>query len=115
MSNPDQNQPYTSDAELTPEAKAAFGKARRSFAFSISILLLGFMAIGFAIVYRVMRDAPPPTSVEAVSVPAGAEVISAQYAERTVQVTYRSGDTVMLDVFDAGTGELVRSIRIEGQ
>lgn len=78
-------------------------------------MLLGFMAIGFAIVYRVMRDAPPPTSVEAVSVPAGAEVLAAQYLESTVQVTYRAGDTVMLDVFDAATGELVRSIRVESQ
>ncbi len=81
----------------------------------MGILLMGFMAIGVALVYRVMRDAPPPSSVEAVSVPAGAEVISAQYAERTVQVTYRAGDAVMLSVFDAGTGELVRSIRIDSE
>lgn len=91
------------------------GKARRSFAVSMGILLLGFMAIGVALVYRVMRDAPPPTSIEAVAIPGGAEVISAQYVERTVQVTYRAGDVVMLSVFDGATGALVRSVRIEGQ
>ena len=91
------------------------GKARRSFGISIGILLLGFMAIGVALVYRVMRDAPPPTIVEAVSVPAGGQVISALNTDGTVQVTYRAGDVVMLSVFNASTGELMRSVRIEAK
>ncbi len=81
----------------------------------MGILLLGFMAIGVALVYRVMRDAPPPATAEAVSIPGGAEVISSQLEERTIQVTYRVGDVVMLSVFDDATGALVRSIRIEGE
>ena len=51
------------------------GKARRSFAVSMGILLLGFIEIGVAIVYRVMRDSPPPAVAASVSVPAGAEII----------------------------------------
>lgn len=88
------------------------GKARRSFGISIGILLLGFMAIGFALVYRVMRDSPPPTMAASVSIPGGAEVISAINVDGTVQVTYRAGGAVLLNIFDAGTGMLTRSVEI---
>lgn len=88
------------------------GKARRSFAVSMGILLLGFMAIGFALVYRAVRDSPPPNIAESVALPAGAEVISALNTDGTIQVTFRAGDAVMLNVFDAGTGELERSVQI---
>jgi hypothetical protein len=59
MSDPNQSEPTGSKADepLSPEALAMFSKARRSFGISIGILLLGFMAIGIALVYRVMRDA----------------------------------------------------------
>ncbi|WIY52278.1 hypothetical protein O9Z70_12510 [Devosia sp. YIM 151766] len=112
MSNPDQNPPQAADNELSPEALAMLGKARRSFAISMGILLLGFMAIGFALVYRVMRDSPPPVMAETVSIPAGAEVISAINNDGTVQVTYRAGGAVLLSIFNAGTGELVRVVQI---
>ena len=88
------------------------GKARRSFGISIGILLLGFMAIGFALVYRVMRDRPPEAVAEAVVIPAGAEVVSAINTDGTVQVTYRAGDVTVLSVFDQRTGELLRSVEI---
>lgn len=88
------------------------GKARRSFAVSMGILLLGFMAIGVALVYRVMRDRPPEVIAESVALPAGAQVLSALNTDSTIQVTFRAGDAVMLNVFDAGTGELLRSVQI---
>lgn len=88
------------------------GKARRSFAVSMGILLLGFMAIGVALVYRVMRDSPPPAMAASVSVPAGAEIISAINTDGTIQVTFEAGGAVMLNVFDAGTGQLQRSVQI---
>jgi len=78
----------------------------------MGILLLGFMAIGFALVYRVMRDSPPPAVAESVSIPAGAEVISALSTDGTIQVTFAAGGATMLNVFDAETGELQRSVRI---
>jgi len=91
---------------------AMLGKARRSFAISMGILLLGFMAIGFALVYRVMRDSPPPAVAESVSIPAGAAVISAISTDGTVQVTFSAGGATMLNIYDAGTGELERSVQI---
>ncbi len=89
-----------------------FGKARRSFGISIGILLLGFMAIGFALVYRVMRDAPPLAVAAPIGMPAGAEVISAMVADGAVNVTYRLGGTVTLALFDQKSGELTRSVVI---
>lgn len=88
------------------------GKARRSFGVSIGILLLGFMAIGFALVYRVMRDAPPPMVAAEVTLPAGAEVMSAMVAEGAINVTYQLGGVVTLALFDQATGELTRSVEI---
>ena len=67
-------------------------KARRSFAISIGVLLLGFMAIGFALVYRAMRDTPPPAVAESVALPAGAEVVSALVSEGTMTGFFPSFD-----------------------
>ncbi len=89
-----------------------FSKARRSFGISIGILLLGFMAIAFALVYRVMRDAPPPAVAETVSVPTGAEVISALVSEGAINVTYSVNGVTTLALFDQATGELTRSVVI---
>lgn len=91
---------------------AMLGKARRSFAVSMGILLLGFMAIGVALVYRVMRDSPPPTIAESVTLPAGSEVVSALNTDGTIQVTFRTGGATMLNIYNAGTGELERSVTI---
>lgn len=91
------------------------GKARRSFGISIGILLLGFMAIGFALVYRVMRDTPPPVIAESVQLPAGTSILSALVADGTIQVTHRSDGVTMLSLFDRASGELTGSIVLEGQ
>jgi hypothetical protein len=114
MSNPNENGPSgpKADEPLSPEALAMFSKARRSFGISIGILLLGFMAIGFALVYRVMRDAPPPTIAEAVSLPADAQVVSALVSEGQINVTYIVGGVTTLALFDQTTGEMTRSVVI---
>ena len=70
------------------------------------------MAIGFAIVYRVMRDAPPPAVVEAVAIPAGAEVVSAMVSDGAVNVTYTINGITTLALFDQATGALTRSVLI---
>lgn len=90
-------------------------RARRSFGVSVGILLLGFMAIAFALVYRVMRDAPPPAVAESVAVPAGAEVVSALVMDGTVNVTYVLDGLTVLALYDAANGEFVRRIDIESE
>jgi hypothetical protein len=111
MSDPNQNEAQSPkvDEPLTPEALAMFAKARRSFGISIGILLLGFMAIGIALVYRVMRDAPPPAVAAEVFLPAGADVVSALVAEGAINVTYTLNGVTTLSLFDQATGELTRS------
>ena len=89
------------------------GKARRSFGISIGILLLGFMAIGFALVYRVMRDAPPPLVAETVALPSGAVVISALVNDGAINVTYTLDGVTTLSLFNQETGELARSLTIQ--
>jgi hypothetical protein len=114
MSNPNETgaAEQKPDAPLTPEAIAMLGKARRSFGISIGILLLGFMTIGIALVYRVMRDAPPPAVAETVLVPTGAEVVSAVVNEGAINVTYRLDGATTLALFDQTTGQLTRSVVI---
>lgn len=109
------NKPASAETEVSPEAAAVIGKARRSAGFAMGIMLLGFMAIGVAVVYRLMRDAPPPTIAASVSVPPGSEVVSALTVDGTIQVTYRAGGAVMLSVFDSKTGELRQSTEIAAQ
>ena len=70
------------------------------------------MAIGFAIVYRVLRDAPPPSMAEMVSVPAGAEVVGASSADGAINVLYRLDGALTLAVFDRETGEQTSSVQI---
>ncbi|MCY1556175.1 hypothetical protein D9M68_929040 [compost metagenome] len=89
-----------------------FSKARRSFGISIGILLLGFMAIGFALVYRVMRDAPPPVVAEQVKVPAGAQVVSALINDGAIHVTYIVDGVATLALFDQASGEMTRQVTI---
>ncbi|MET3924131.1 DUF6476 family protein [Devosia sp. 2618] len=100
------------DEPLSPEALAMFAKARRSFGISIGILLLGFMAIGFALVYRVMRDSPPPKVAEQVALPPGASVVSALVNEGAINVTYVINGVTTLALFDQATGELTRTVVI---
>ena len=76
------------------------------------MLLLGFMAIGFALVYRVMRDSPPPAVAESVVLPAGVEVVSAVVNEGAINVTYTIGGVTTLALFDQATGELTREVVI---
>lgn len=97
---------------MSPEAQAIFKRARRSFAISMGILLVGFMAIGFALVYRATRDAPPPAIAEAVTLPAGAEVVSSVVAEGRINVTYSIDGAARLALFDAESGELIREIAL---
>lgn len=74
------------------------------------MLLLGFMAIGFALVYRAMRDTPPPSVAESVALPVGAEVVSALLSDGAINVTYSVGGVTTLALFDQATGELTREV-----
>lgn len=113
MSDPDKAK---ETEELTPEARAIIGRARRSFLFSMGLLVLGFIAIGGALVYRASQDGGGPAESEyviaAMKIPAGAEIISAVAADGRLTVTYRAGPMTSVRIFDGQSGELVREIPV---
>lgn len=108
-----QSSPDGKDDELTPEARAIIGRARRSFGFSIAVLLIGFIAIAFALVYRATRDTGLPADRYAlgeIALPAGADVVSIVPSEGMVAVTYRVGGVTQLRLIDGKTGKVLRDI-----
>ena len=115
MSDPQKPQP---EGELTPEARAIMGRARKSFLFSIGLLIVGFIAIGGALVYRASQsgDNSPAQSSEYViaslKIPAGAEILSAVAADGQLTITYRSGPMTSVRIFDGKSGEMVREIPV---
>ena len=68
------------------------------------------MAIGFALVYRAMRDTPPPALAESVTLPAGADVVSALVSNGAINVTYTMDGVTTLALFDQATGEMMREV-----
>ena len=113
--------PNSGEAPLTPEARALIARARRSFLFSIGLLLLGLLAVGGVIVYKsTQTTATAPTTgadyaLAAVKVPAGAEVVSAVAADGKISVTFKNGSTTSLRIFDGKTGAMLREVPILGE
>lgn len=102
--------------ELTPEARSILGRARKSFLFSIGLLIIGFITIGGALVYRASQDKGGAGSSEYViaslKIPQGAEIISAVAADGQLTVTYRAGPMTSVRIFDGKSGEMVREIPV---
>jgi len=94
------------------------GRARKSLLFSVGLLMVGFIAIGGAIVYRASQsgDSGPAQGsdyvIAALKIPAGAEIISAVAADGQLTVTFRAGPMTSVRIFDGKTGELVREIPV---
>jgi hypothetical protein len=110
MSDPTKETP-----ELSPEARTIIGRARKSFLFSIGLLLLGFIAIAGALIFRTGGGGGASTSdyvIASMSIPAGAEIISAVAADGQLTVTYRAGPMTSVRIFDGKTGEMVREIPV---
>lgn len=92
-------------------------RARRSFLFSIGLLIVGFIVIAGALVYRASRDSvPAPTGADYViaemRLPAGAEIVSAVAADGQITVTYRLGPMTSVRIFDGRTGEMLREVPV---
>ncbi len=102
--------------ELNPEARAIIGRARKSFMLSIGLLVLGFIAIGGALVYRSSQSSGSSGGAEyviaAMKIPNGAEVISAVAADGKLTVTYKNGLMTSVRIFDGKTGEMIREIPV---
>ena len=108
----------TQPQDLTPEARAIIGRARKSFLFSIGLLLVGFLAIGGALIFRSTTMGTGGGSsgadyiIASLKIPSGAEVVSAVAADGKVTLTYRTGLMTSVRIFDGKTGEMIREIPI---
>ena len=95
---------------------AVIARARRSFFVTVGLLLLGFVAIAGALVYRSAGSGGSSSGADyviaALRIPAGAEVVSAVAADGKVTVTYRAGLMTSVRVFDGRSGEMIREIPI---
>ena len=84
--------------------------------FSIGLLLVGFIAIGGALVYRASQDSGKGAGADyviaALKIPAGAEIISAVAAGGQLTVTYKAGPMTSVRIFDGKTGEMIREIPV---
>lgn len=103
--------------DLSPEARSIIGRARKSFLFSIGLLIVGFIAIVGALVYRASQDgsgagAAADYVISALKIPAGAEIISAVAADGQLTVTYKAGAMTSVRIFDGRSGEMIREIPV---
>jgi hypothetical protein len=102
--------------ELSPEARSIIGRARKSFMFSIGLLVIGFIAIGGALVYRTSQGGGGGQGADYViaslRIPQGAEIISAVAADGQLTVTYRAGPMTSVRIFDGRSGDMIREIPI---
>lgn len=94
------------------------GRARKSFLFSIGLLIIGFIAIGGALVYRASQSGDSSTGsggdyvIASLQIPAGAEIISAVAADGQLTVTYKAGAMTSVRIFDGKSGDLIREIPV---
>ena len=92
-------------------------RARKSFLVSMSLLVLGFLAIGGALIYRSATAGSTAGSaaeyvIAALKIPGGAEVVSAVAADGKVTLTYKVGLMTSVRIFDGKSGEMIREIPI---
>jgi hypothetical protein len=108
----------TQPQEMTPEARAIIARARKSFLFSIGLLIVGFLAIGGALIFRSVNMGGGGSStgadyvIASLKIPSGAEVVSAVAADGKVTLTYRAGLMTSVRIFDGKTGEMIREIPV---
>ena len=109
----------TQPQELTPEARAILARARKSFLFSIGLLIVGVLAVGGALFFRSANLTTGGGSstgadyvIASLKIPSGAEVVSAVAADGKVTLTYKAGLMTSVRIFDGKTGEMIREIPI---
>lgn len=98
---------------ISADAAAVITRARRSFAFSIGLLMLGFIAVALALVYRSGRDEGnlgDKYAAGVLVVPSGAAVISAVPSEGMIAIAYELDGKTRLRLVHGTTGALIRDI-----
>lgn len=109
----------TQPQELTPEARAILARARKSFLFSIGLLIVGVLAVGGALFFKSANvggggggSTGADYIIASLKIPSGAEVVSAVAADGKVTLTYKAGLMTSVRIFDGKSGEMIREIPI---
>lgn len=103
------------DDELSPEALGIIQRARRSFGYSIAILLLGFVAIVGALVYRAVRDDDAAQSryeLSQISLPIGAQVLSVATDRDALAITYSIDGAAHVRFVQIANGDVLGEIAL---
>lgn len=90
-------------------------RVRRRAAFSMIIMLIGFMAVVLVVVYRLVSmgdDVADQFALQEISLPSGAQIVSAQAQDGVLTITYTADGAQGIRIFDGETGELVREIAV---
>ncbi|MCF6326374.1 MAG: DUF6476 family protein [Devosiaceae bacterium] len=114
MTNSD---PYKNEqtSEMNDETFKVIGKAKRSFGFSMAILILGLMAIVLALVYRSTREeesAANRFSLQEIIIPAGAQILSVVPMNDVIIVTYQKNGDATMRILDIVTGETMKEVPV---
>ena len=82
----------------------------------MGLLVLGFIAIGGALIYRSANSSGSSGGADYViaqmKIPSGAEVVSAVAADGKVTVTYKAGLMTSVRIYDGKSGEMIREILV---
>lgn len=103
---------------MTDETRKVIGSAKRSFGFSMGILLIGFVSIMLVLVYRVTRDEGSPVDqyvLEQIVVPESVTITSITTNEGIVAVTYQQDGNTLLRLLDGASGEVLADIPVRAE
>ncbi|MCF6344433.1 MAG: hypothetical protein L3J15_07170 [Devosiaceae bacterium] len=104
---------------ISPEVVAVIARAKRSFIFSIGLLIVGLLSIALVLIFKsdergnnleAKNDIKDKYSVGMLVVPDGAQIVSAVPNEGMVAITYIKNGKTTLRLIDGTTGAIIRDI-----
>lgn len=98
---------------MSPEAEAVIHRARRSFGVSILILMVGFMAVAGALVYRInQKPGNEQYAAQSIALPQGAQIVSAVAQDGVITITYQIDGTTNIRLVNGADGAVIQNIAI---
>ncbi|WP_156912045.1 hypothetical protein [Kaistia adipata] len=111
--------PHQDDAPLDPAMERVRLKLRRLILVSGTTVLVGFLAVLFAVMYKIAPDRSKsalPTGAEDVAIanvlPEGARIVSTALDGSLLALTIEVSGATRIVVVDVGTGAVVRRIEL---
>ncbi len=107
--------------EISPEVVAVITRAKRSFMFSIGLLVVGLISVALVIIFKsgnidenvrknISKDKESLYELGMIIVPSEAKIISSVPSSGLIGVTYEIEGKVKLRLIDGTTGSIIRDI-----